>query len=64
MKKLLHLISLLFLFLTPLFAELKDDIQQIKQIDSQITKINNFLNHQNNIWMKKYSNYQAYKQEK
>lgn len=62
MKKLLHLISLLFLFLTPLFAELKDDIQQIKQIDSQITKINNFLNHQNNIWMKKYSNYQAYQQ--
>lgn len=62
MKKLLHLISLLFLSLTPLFAELKDDIQQIKQIDSQITKINNFLNHQNNIWMKKYSNYQAYQQ--
>ncbi|TLD87800.1 mechanosensitive ion channel domain-containing protein [Helicobacter sp. MIT 05-5294] len=42
--------------------EVIEEIKAIKQLESQIIEANNFLNNPNNLWLKKYSNYEAYQQ--
>lgn len=62
MKPLRFLVLLLIFLTSALGNELVEEIKNIKQLDSQITQADNFLNNPNNLWMKKYSNYQAYQQ--
>ncbi|WP_297809947.1 mechanosensitive ion channel domain-containing protein [uncultured Helicobacter sp.] len=62
MKLIRFLIFLFILLTSALSEELVEEIKAIKQLDSQIIEADNFLNNPNNLWMKKYSNYQAYQQ--
>ena len=39
-----------------------DDIRTIKYLEVEIIGVNRFLDNTNNVWMKRYSNYQAYQQ--
>ncbi|MCI5968452.1 mechanosensitive ion channel family protein [Helicobacter sp.] len=39
-----------------------DDIKAIKSLELEITNANHFLEDANNLWMKRYSNYQSYQQ--
>ena len=64
MKPLRFLVLLLIFLTSALGNELVEEIKNIKQLDSQITQADNFLNNPNNLWMKKYSNYQAYQQDR
>lgn len=57
-----HLLLFLILFQNILLADITSEIKQIKQLESQIQNINNFLNNPNNLWIKKYSNYKSYQQ--
>ncbi|WP_300674321.1 hypothetical protein [Helicobacter sp. UBA3407] len=63
MKHLRFLILFLICLLTNAISnEIVEEIKNIKQLDSQIIEADNFLNNPNNLWIKKYSNYQAYQQ--
>ncbi|PZT47544.1 hypothetical protein B6S12_08505 [Helicobacter valdiviensis] len=63
MKFFIKFLAFSFIFLGLLKAEVfSNDLKQIKLLDEKISKINLFLNNPNNVWMKKYSNYVAYKQ--
>lgn len=57
-----HLLLFFILFQNILLADITSEIKQIKQLESQIQNINNFLNNPNNLWIKKYSNYKSYQQ--
>lgn len=57
-----HLLLFFILFQNILLADVTSEIKQIKQLESQIQNINNFLNNPNNLWIKKYSNYKSYQQ--
>lgn len=48
---------IVLLFFLPLFSN-----QNIPKIDSQIKKIDNFLNNHNNPWIKRYKSYKTYQQ--
>lgn len=57
----------LFLFIFVLLtnalgSEPAQETKTIKQLESQIIEADNFLNNPNNLWMKKYSNYESYQQ--
>lgn len=57
----------LFLFIFVLLtnalgSEPTQETKTIKQLESQIIEADNFLNNPNNLWMKKYSNYESYQQ--
>lgn len=63
MKHLRFLVLFLTCLLTnALSNEIVEEIKNIKQLDSQIIEADNFLNNPNNLWIKKYSNYEAYQQ--
>lgn len=57
-----NLLLFFILFQNILLADITSEIKQIKQLESQIQNINNFLNNPNNLWIKKYSNYKSYQQ--
>ena len=57
-----HLLLFFILFQNILLADITSEIKQIKQLESQIQNINNFLNNPNNLCIKKYSNYKSYQQ--
>ncbi|MDE5603104.1 MAG: mechanosensitive ion channel [Helicobacter sp.] len=45
-----------------IYALSKEEIKIIHQTEQEIQSINKILNSPNNLWLKKYSNYQAYQQ--
>lgn len=59
----IKLFLLIFALLTnTLSSEPAQEAKTIKQLESQIIEADNFLNSPNNLWMKKYSNYESYQQ--
>ena len=44
------------------FGEIVQDIKTIKSLELEVTSANRFLEDTNNVWMKRYSNYQSYQQ--
>ncbi len=59
----IKLFLLIFALLTnALSSEPAQETKTIKQLESQIIEADNFLNNPNNLWMKKYSNYESYQQ--
>lgn len=61
--KQIKLFLLIFALLTnTLSSEPAQEAKTIKQLESQIIEADNFLNSPNNLWMKKYSNYESYQQ--
>lgn len=50
------------LLIGALFANVVDEIKTIKKVDAEIIAINAKLENPNNLWMKRYSNYQTYRQ--
>ncbi len=43
-------------------ASVIDDVKLLKSLDAEIINADNYLNAQNNTWMKRYSNYNSYQQ--
>lgn len=62
MKQIKLFLLILALLTNALSSELAQEAKTIKQLESQIIEADNFLNSPNNLWMKKYSNYESYQQ--
>ena len=63
LKKYVILYSFIILFsCIKIYALSKEEIKIIHQTEQEIQSINKILNSPNNLWLKKYSNYQAYQQ--
>lgn len=59
----MRFVLLIFIFLcNVVFGTVVDDIKTIKSLESEIINVNRSLEDANNIWMKRYSNYQSYQQ--
>lgn len=62
MKQIKLFLLIFALFTNTLSSEPAQETKTIKQLESQIIEADNFLNSPNNLWMKKYSNYESYQQ--
>ncbi|TLD85337.1 mechanosensitive ion channel [Helicobacter sp. MIT 11-5569] len=50
------------LFVCIAFGEIVDEIKMIKSLELEVTQANRLLEDSDNVWMKRYSNYQSYQQ--
>ena len=58
----MRFIVFFFLMINIALGTFIDDIRTIKYLEVEIIGVNRFLDNTNNVWMKRYSNYQAYQQ--
>lgn len=62
MKLIKFFILICLLASNALSDQIVEEIKIIKQLESEIIEADKFLNNPNNLWIKKYSNYEAYQQ--